>query len=69
MIAVDFSRSNTPKPFECNTARDRRVEFQRRIFEPPGIRGSAATAIALQSGQGAKLSAAPSSLVWWNSTD
>jgi hypothetical protein len=30
---------------------------------------SAATAIVLQSGQGAKLPAAPFNLIWWNSTD
>jgi hypothetical protein len=30
---------------------------------------SAATSIALQSGQGSKLPAAPFNLIWWNSTD
>jgi hypothetical protein len=30
---------------------------------------SAATSIALQSGQGAKLPATPFNLIWWNSTD
>jgi hypothetical protein len=30
---------------------------------------SAATAIALQAGQGAKLPATPFNLIWWNSTD
>lgn len=30
---------------------------------------SAATAVVLQSGQGARLPAAPFNLVWWNSTD
>jgi hypothetical protein len=30
---------------------------------------SSATSIALQSGQGAKLPAAPHNLIWWNSTD
>jgi hypothetical protein len=31
--------------------------------------GSSATSITLQSGQGAKLPAAPFNLIWWNSTD
>src|ERR1700761_9175589 len=30
---------------------------------------SGATSIALQSGQGSKLPAAPFNLIWWNSTD